>query len=174
MPEECGSSEATAAATLSHADSGKTAAAVRMTNGTSQRIRSIGTGITRQTQQLAHHHLHLGFMRFAGTDNCLLDLQGGVFRDRQRNANSSAYRRAAGLPQQQRGFGIDVDEYLLDGRALRTVLGNHLLQPFQQNLESFRKFTGAAAHAAAGDINKLLAGLVDDAKTGNPQTGVDA
>ena len=85
-----------------------------------------------------------------------------------------AQRRTAGLTEQQRGFGIDVDEDLLDRRAVGLIGSNHFLQSVEQDFQTDGKLSGAAAHATAGNIIELLAGLFDDAETGDPQAGIDA
>ena len=57
----------------------------------------------------------------AAADHRLLDLQRGVFGNRQIGQHQRRQRRAARLAQQQGRGRADVDEHLLDGGFSRLV-----------------------------------------------------
>ena len=80
----------------------------------------------------------------------------------------------AGLTEQQRGFGIDVDKHMLDRCTVRVISRNYFLQAVEQRFQADGEFAHATAHATAGNVGELLSALLDNAETGNPQAGVDA
>ena len=162
------------AAAAAEAHAAVTLPAVGVADRAGQRVGGIRAGITRQLQQPPDHRLHLLLARLAGAYNRLLDLQRGVLGHRQSARHCGTDCGAAGLAQQQRGFGIDVDEDLLDRRALGVIAGDDFLQAFEQDLQALGQFALAAADAAAGDIGQFLAALFDDPEAGDAQSGVDA
>jgi hypothetical protein len=78
-----------------------------------------------------------------------------------------ADRRAARLPEQQCGTGIDVDEDFLDRDLRRPVLGNDFGQALEYRFQAPVERGVGCPDPAAGDVGELVPVPVDDAKTGN-------
>ena len=78
-------------------------AAVRVADGAGERIGGVGRRRAGQLQQPPHHLLHLRLGRLAVADHRLLHLAGGVLVHRQAGQHRGRDRRAARLPEQQRG-----------------------------------------------------------------------
>ena len=70
---------------------------------------------------------------------------------------------------------IDVDEHLFHRRLIGRVGGDDFADAGEQGLDTFRqRLLVVRLDAAAGDIDELVAVLLDDAKAGALQAGVDA
>src|SRR5689334_14486992 len=111
----------------------------------------------------------------AVTDDGLLHLQRGVFRNGQVVQNRGADRGATRLAQQQRRLRIRVHENLLESDLLRTAVRDHLRETVQYRFQSrgelalLRRLDAAARH-----VSERLAGLVEHAEPGDAKAGVDA
>ena len=147
---------------------------MRMTNSAGKRIRCIRAGTAGKFQQTLHHFLHLLFFCVTVADYRLLDLQRGVFSDDQIVQHRRANRRTTGLSEHQRGFGIDVDEYLLDCDLIGTMLGDDFIEMIHDGFQAQRQFAVRCLDAAAADVSQTAAGFVDDPETGDAQAGVYA
>ncbi len=145
-----------------------------MANRHAQRIGRIAAGQTGQRQQTRHHVLHLRLDRAPGADHRLLDLRGRIFGHAQLGRHQRANRRAARLAQQQGRLGIDVDEHLFDGRAVRLVGAGHFGHTVQNHFQARRQIALAALDGAGGNVAQLRSLLAYDAKAGRAQAGVDA
>ena len=88
-----------------------------------------------QLEQAAHHQLHLRLFGIARTNDCLLDLAGGVFEHFNFGICGTANGRTARLAQLQGAVGIAIHEDLLNGDFLRLILGHdglHAAENFAQ------------------------------------------
>nr|GEU28642.1 hypothetical protein [Tanacetum cinerariifolium] len=155
-------------------DQGQRFAAVGMADGDAERIGSVGAGQAGQRQQARDHVLHLRLDGASGTDHGLLDLGGRIFGHRQVGRHQRANGGAPRLAQQQGRLRVDVDEHLFDGCAFGLVNTGDLRHAVQDHLEADRQVALAAFDGAGSDIAQFAALLVDDAKAGGAQAGVDA
>lgn len=70
---------------------------------------------------------------------------------------------------------VNVHEDDFDDRLVGLVLRDQFAQAGIDGLQALRqRGFGVGLDAAAGDIGKVVAGLFDQAETGDAQTGVDA
>lgn len=104
----------------------------------------------------------------------LLDLQRRIFGHNEIIQDSGAYRCATRLPQHERGFRIDIDEYLFHRNLVRTMFGNHLVQVVHDGFQAQRQLTIQGLDASAADICQLAAVDFDDPEARYAQAGVYA
>ena len=74
--------------------------AVGVANGAGEGVGGVGRGCSGQGEQAHDHRLHLLLGGFALADDRLLDLQGGVFGDRQAAVHQRRNGGAARLAEQ--------------------------------------------------------------------------
>src|SRR5687768_2883232 len=148
-------------------------AAMRMADRAGERIGRIRRGVARKRKQALHHVLHLLLRRVAIADDRLLDLQRGVFRDRQAGEHCGADCRAARLAERERGLGVRVHEYFLDCDFARAVRRDHFLEPVEDGLQPRRQIAAAGFDAAARDVEQARILGFDDAESRDLQSGID-
>lgn len=149
--------------------------AVGVANGARQGIGGIGSRSTRKIEQADNHRLHLLLGRLAVADHGLLDLQGRIFSHRQPGMDQGADHRPAGLPEQQGGLRIDIDEHLFDRRLDRAIRRNHFGDSAKQRVQALRQaVVGSRPDTTAGNITEAVATLFDDAESGHAQPRVNA
>ena len=147
--------------------------AVGMANSACKGIRRIRAGATIKLQQPLHHFLYLFFFRMTLADHRLLDLQCGIFGEND-HADRRTNRRAAGLPQHQRRFWIDVDKHLLHRDLFWTVLCNDFIEMIHDALQAQRQLIIRCFDTTAANVRQLAASLIDNPETCDAQTGVYA
>lgn len=101
---------------------------LRVANGDSERVGSVGAARVSFRQQDFNHHGDLPLFRMAGSNNGFLDQIGSVFGDR--NTRQCRYHEgdAARLAKFQRRLWIAVDEGLLNGSFFRHMRLKHICQ----------------------------------------------
>ena len=146
---------------------------MRMADRAGERVGRISLGYAAEIQEASHHVLDLLLRCMPVSYDRLLHLERGVFRNREIAGYCGADRRPPRLPEEKGGLRIDVDENLLYRDLTRTVNGDHLMQPFQYDLEPFGQFAFGRPDAAARHIFETLPAPIQDAESGHPETGID-
>lgn len=137
-------------------------------------IRGIRARTAGKLQQPPYHLLHLLFLRMAFAYHRLLDLQRSIFGNDEIIQDGSANRRATSLAQHQRGFRIDIHEYLFHRDLIGTMLDDHLVKMIHDGFKAQRQFTVHCLDASAADIGQLAASDVDNSKTRYAQAWIYA
>ena len=117
-------------------------------------------------------HLFLGGTAIA--DDGLLDFACGIFINRDLAVHTGTDRRTARLTQLQGRIGIFVHKHTFDGHFLRQVLLDDGADTRKDNTQPLGQRVAAGADTTAGDIADLLTGLIDNAVSRYPGTGVNA
>ena len=140
-----------------------------------QRVGGVGLWRAVELEQAHHHGLHLLFAGVAVADHRLLDLQRGVFGNRQIGQHQRRQRRAARLAQQQGRGRVDVDEHLLDGGFGGLVQAGDFGNAVQNGADALgQRRAFWRADAARGHILAMLAVQIHHAKAGDARARVDA
>ena len=87
-------------------------------DGDGERVRGVRPDDLHAGQQARHHGMDLILRRIADADHGFLDQPRGIFADLHAGARGVEQDHAARLSQFQGRLRIDVDEHLLDRRAI--------------------------------------------------------
>ncbi len=134
-----------------------------------------GDGGVGQPEAHLDHLLHLGLARRAVAGDGILHLVRRVLDDLAPGRRSLGERQPAGLPDAHRRAHVDLEEHLLDGDAVGTVLGDQRGELALQEGEPLRQRVGrrGADHAEGSGLH-LGTGGVQHGVPAAGEPGVDA
>ena len=88
-------------------------------------VGSVFLGDFREIEKYLQHFLDLLLGSTAMADHCLLNLEGGVFEDRQAGIDPGHNCSATGLTELEGALYISGEENILDSHGFRAMLSNN-------------------------------------------------
>src|SRR6185312_7539925 len=148
---------------------------MRMGDGRSQGVGSVGLRDATGGQQALDHELHLLLAGMAGAHHAFLDVVGGIFGDLEPCFRRRQQRHGAGMADLQRGLRIAGDEGLLHSDGSGAVALNDFRQgPVQQHQPHAQAIDRLGGDHAMGDMAEARARNLDHAPTHGRQAGIQA
>jgi hypothetical protein len=127
-----------------------------------------------ETEDDAHHFLHLSFVRFAVTDNRVLHLGGTVFDHGHAGARRGKQDYSPRLADSNCRGHIPGEEELFDGEDIRVVAGEEVRDPIEEFAQPVRhRPVCACGNGAEVDHLGIVTGF-DNTETEEGGTRIDA